>query len=218
MKCENFFEYKDSHLRGDIYLSKWSSFNDPMEGCFSYIVNPNTRISASELRKCIDGYGIHCLSKTFANYLLWSYYADGHKGVCLEFDLDESKLPSEISVVDIVYTKSLPFLDSHKSIPDQAANFLGKKIQHWQQEQEVRILHRSPPSGNIINIGSLSSITFGVQYGKDAPLDIERQHLAQELMEKDPKIKLYQAKIESTDASITRQEFDRYSQNPIPLI
>ena len=32
---------------------------------------------------------VGCLSATYESILMWSYYGDNHKGVCLEIDIDE---------------------------------------------------------------------------------------------------------------------------------
>jgi hypothetical protein len=45
----------------------------------------------SQKQSCEVGYqpssvGIYCVSTNYDDVLMWSHYADSHKGICLEFD------------------------------------------------------------------------------------------------------------------------------------
>ena len=44
------------------------------------------RIRNQELRAQISQRGVACFTTELNNILMWSHYADGHKGFCLEFD------------------------------------------------------------------------------------------------------------------------------------
>ena len=54
-------------------------------------------LSNSEFRQIMEGlkaylseiYGILCFSKSWDNPVQWSHYADGHKGLCLGFDIPD---------------------------------------------------------------------------------------------------------------------------------
>lgn len=49
-------------------------------------------------QKEIDRIGLLCLSSRDRDILMWSYYADGHKGVCLGFRYARSKLGLPLKV------------------------------------------------------------------------------------------------------------------------
>ena len=43
----------------------------------------------SRIEQARDGFRIASLSATPTNFLLWSHYADGHKGVAIEVDIPD---------------------------------------------------------------------------------------------------------------------------------
>jgi hypothetical protein len=57
-------------------------------------------------------WGVACLSETFNNILLWSHYADGHKGICLEFDTSCFSFNDLEKMHKVVYDNSYPTLTS----------------------------------------------------------------------------------------------------------
>ena len=75
-----------------LYASSFLDLNDPMEGHFYYYVNslPNDFLEKlwcqkKESKICSLGSEKDC-------FLLWTYYADGHKGIAIEIEVDEQEL------------------------------------------------------------------------------------------------------------------------------
>lgn len=94
---EELFERELSALADSyLYAPSFSDMNDPMEafydpdGSFDFILNsivPGIASSAHEqLRQTIDKFGLVSFSDAPDNLLLWGYYAQGFRGMCLEFD------------------------------------------------------------------------------------------------------------------------------------
>ncbi len=92
--------------------------------------------------------GVTCFSKRPDNFLLWSYYADNHKGFCVEFDINAllyqypgTKLyrvsypktvrPTRFSILEIV------------SNPNLLEKILTRKSNIWKHEQEWRLFCRT---------------------------------------------------------------------------
>ena len=75
------FEFAlDIFLNERLYAADFKSLNDPMEGRFRYTKG---RYSKDQIREIIlekAEYKLLSLSEVWNNYLLWSYYADGHSG------------------------------------------------------------------------------------------------------------------------------------------
>ena len=44
----------------------------------------------------LDNSSVACFSKNHTNFLMWSHYASGHAGVCLEFEVDEGPENSDM--------------------------------------------------------------------------------------------------------------------------
>ncbi len=118
------------------------------------------------------GIGIYSLSKTFKDELLWSHYADSHKGFCIEYDLEllansyksfktfsfpvnYTDKPPEYGIKDINNTKSEQIIQK----------LAGYKSKRWNYEQEHRIVtgfYGEHP----YNPACLKSIYFGLNMEK----------------------------------------------------
>lgn len=114
--------------------------NDPFE-FFSL------EMSDKELRRCFNQakvkyskiIGLLCFSTTWSNPVQWSHYADGHKGVCLGFDVPDNVLK------DVTYTNKRLLLfsnkkDFYKKISEEHIKiYLSTKYSHWKYEKETRV-------------------------------------------------------------------------------
>lgn len=77
------------------------------------------------------------LTESGDNELMWAYYADSFKGVCLEFDF--SSVPKISNVLSkVTYTNEIPTIDtiSYNELKKAMTN----KRQAWAHENEWRIL------------------------------------------------------------------------------
>jgi hypothetical protein len=76
-------------------LSLFNDLNDPFELLASELQTPESRQEAILFKNSMSSkYGILCFSENWKNPLLWSHYANKHKGVSLEFSIkDEISLP-----------------------------------------------------------------------------------------------------------------------------
>lgn len=100
-------------------------------------------------------YGVYSLAKRPNNMALWAKYADNHKGYCLEFS-DISKFSN---IYKVRYTKKLPLRLGLELDPTQA-DFLYTKSPEWSNEEEARILTKTP-GYQVLPKGSLKSIIVG---------------------------------------------------------
>ncbi len=91
-----------------------------------------------DLQHDVDQAGILCLSKIRSDILMWAHYADGHKGLCLEFDGSaNSDFFGEAQPVEYSDYSPLPL---HKDSGSQMARIVLTKSTHWAYEQEYRII------------------------------------------------------------------------------
>lgn len=101
------------------------------------------------------GWSTCCFTTDPLNELMWAFYADNYKGVCLKFDFSKSLELHEF-LNPVVYNNRLPEINS---VDDLKKTILTKK-KIWRFEKEWRIL--SKVSGKIsFNKESLTSIYFG---------------------------------------------------------
>lgn len=135
---------------------------------------------------------ISCFSKRNNSILMWSHYANSHKGVCIEYER-----PDSIDFKDVTYQKERPYIKMYKAVSHTLAlDILGKKetdneiTMHlketldpffvkstdWQYEEEVRCLYsKTKLSDNIeydgkryiLNIGYPTAIYIGCKTAGD---------------------------------------------------
>jgi hypothetical protein len=90
--------------------------------------------------------GITCFSKQKDNLLMWSQYADSHRGMCIGFNLErlyrslKDNRYKETALLEVIYTNDLIsnnyFEDSYKAVID----WLRTKSDSWKYEDEVRVM------------------------------------------------------------------------------
>jgi hypothetical protein len=123
-------------------VSMLDDLNDPFELQSAFFADKQSRQIAKNFKKDMsDRFGILCFSKVWRNPLLWSHYANRHKGAAIEFEIkDEIAHP-------IKYRKNRYRLKSNMS-EIQNRGFEKKdiegiwltKYQDWAYEEEVRVI------------------------------------------------------------------------------
>lgn len=92
------------------------------------------------LRKFINSKGVCCFSGTDLSLLMWSHYADSHRGMCLGFD--KKSLDKSFAIINWVnYENKFP--DSHllNNSNDGVNKIILHKSNVWNYEQEIRIFY-----------------------------------------------------------------------------
>lgn len=87
--------------------------------------------------------GILSLSIDPINYLMWSHYANCHKGFCIGFNL--LKLASIIDIqypLLINYQEEIPTWHIKEGEEEYAKKYLGTKGLLWEYEQEIRFMSK----------------------------------------------------------------------------
>jgi hypothetical protein len=129
--------------------------------------------------------GVSCFSKNNNNILMWSHYADSHKGICVEFEQDALFNDNDkIKLSDVEYNKSFPFAELQNSLganeDDSGGNFtpmdtvidvfrnaiLTTKYKAWKDEEEVRAIYTGTDDfksdgGFIFSPSAIKNVFFG---------------------------------------------------------
>lgn len=100
---------------------------------------------------------VGCLSATYESILMWSYYGDDHKGVCVEIDIDEdSEYLSKVQ-----YKNERPTMQTEKLLRNYCGQLFANvgekeanavllplilqpyitKAEEWKHEQEYRLIY-----------------------------------------------------------------------------
>lgn len=172
-------------VNNQIYAPTVQHLNDPSETIvndskmyevFDFIEKsgPPKNIAKDNYAKIVDQVrtklGIFSLSKTVFNELLWAYYANGHKGFCIEYDFEQLKKSISKghlhSIFNVQYKNDIPEF-SINSITDNLVDdtqflkcLIATKSMAWEREEEIRItLYSSGLLG--ISPESVTGIYFG---------------------------------------------------------
>lgn len=88
------------------------------------------------IQKEISKRGIYCLTPFPLNTLMWSHYADNHRGICIEFDKNNDLISK---ARPIQYLKEYPVLTA-KSVRARPLQVVLTKSKDWWYEREWRLV------------------------------------------------------------------------------
>lgn len=173
----------DQHIEKNIIHSLFayvrvSNFNDPFElrPSFAFSYDQwnkenafNTKEKVDKILKGIrnmnsfgndstsvllNGIFVSCFTSTVDSILMWSYYANGHKGVCYEFDIPDAEY-CEMDFSEVNYAEERPEIKIHITTQnsedevnvDQESSYIKKNIHRiittksnvWKHENEIRL-------------------------------------------------------------------------------
>ena len=118
-----------------LWSSTYKELNDPMGGVFQY--DPDFK--GSNFIRMLQSQEQHtyicALSKTYKNGLMWSFYANEHKGCCIELEPNTSVKDWHFLNVD--YVLNIATINKDNATVE---NVLSKKSSQWEYEQEVRFI------------------------------------------------------------------------------
>jgi hypothetical protein len=122
-------------------VSRFSKCNDPFElAAFSLKDGAVRKRHQEWLADTDKKHGLICFCRNWRSPVLWSHYADNHRGLCLGFDVRPD------NYVDVRYASERLFPDismenffKHVG-EDQISDIFATKFIHWSYEEEVRQL------------------------------------------------------------------------------
>lgn len=216
-------------VNNQIYLPTKDELNDPTEGfCNDDAIVGFLEIHrqySSEVKNIyinildkLQNIGIYSLSKNNDNELLWAYYASGHTGFAIEYDIDILKENLNynpyfpfIFDFEVNYVKRIPRADmsllKDRDINRFLKTYLGSKSLSWKHEDEYRLI----VDGNgllDIDYRALTGIYFGCRMN-DREIDFVMNKL------KGRGVKYYQMElIENSYKFKPKRIEDRYADAP----
>lgn len=131
---QNFRFFIDIIMKNRLYAAKYVDLNDPMEGQYYY---NKGELDKSMLRKISSDKGdlrLCSLSRKKDNELMWSHYAEGHRGVAIGLTVDNNKY----DVRPIQYT-GIHYLNGRQIEQDTPREILSHKLNVWSYEEEERV-------------------------------------------------------------------------------
>jgi len=124
--------------------------------------------------------GISCFSTLNKNLLMWSHYANKHKGVCIGFNFNIAP-PLNLFQAKVVYKKKFDKSVNFFANPDDFySNWLLTKSIDWKYEKEVRLVSLEKKGVYKIDSKNIIEVFFG---SKTSKLDQEKLTIELKKME-----------------------------------
>jgi hypothetical protein len=130
-----------------IKIARIADLNDPFE---LLAVNLRNRAHRQAVRRwkeeLSEQRGLLCYSKSWGQPMLWSHYADKHRGICLGFDVPD-KLLMPVEYLDKPLTLKIDWSSGWAKVsPDLVNRLLRAKSKGWNYEDEVRLFIKLDPA------------------------------------------------------------------------
>lgn len=133
------------------------------------------------------GVGVFCMSKRPDHLTAWSYYAESHSGLCLEFEVGKAPflIGNNVEYEDELISVGPNFFEDR----DIARRIMLRKSKDWRHEEEVRFFSDGDPGVRKFEKSQLKKIFFGIR-AKDADID----SVLKILIKKSYRVDLFKAK------------------------
>lgn len=149
-------EYLDKAFKSKCTVEQLNSFKS--QKAWQTTPGFKRKIGLTTQRDHYKKSSVFCLSKKANSIPMFSYYADSHRGIAIEFSFSDGNIPCGIHLgdprnpydrrvvfSDVDYSQNLPELNYHKlyGTPQLVKSLLFTKYAEWEHEQEFRIVRRN---------------------------------------------------------------------------
>jgi Protein of unknown function (DUF2971) len=137
---ENLWRLLEIVLLNRLHCATWDQLNDPLEGRFELSFagkrpEDHGRI-VEHLESDRNTWRVSSLSKDPSHFLLWSHYANGHKGVAVEIWFE----PTNTDVTEIRYTPFSSIFGEDTDLKSTHRHMFEGKTPEWKYEAEWRVI------------------------------------------------------------------------------
>ena len=169
-----FYQYRSDVLGRDletllernVWCGKLSQQNDPFELAALDALSADT----NQQEKYLNA-GVACFCRSITNPLLWSHYANSHKGFVVGYNKEHPWFvgePHEGNVLfDVKYEDALPTLEHFPNIDEFRLEAMRTKPTCWAYEQEVRLFWTPGNQKFAMPEESIKELIFGVRMPPD---------------------------------------------------
>jgi hypothetical protein len=145
-------------------------------------------------RDTVGKVGITCFSEHDDILLMWSHYANSHKGVCLTFDFSQDEQLFRL-FFKVNYPDDYPSMNPYQSHAQHIKFLMATKSQEWSYEKEIRVMRDSDFHSKFrgaipYNPKALTEIKFGYKATEESIKTIQNL-----VKDKYPHVKLYRSQI-----------------------
>ncbi|MEP7229002.1 MAG: DUF2971 domain-containing protein [Ginsengibacter sp.] len=124
-------EFPGKSLNDNDINEKWNEIKKNPQHFFSQ--------RQSQLLEMYLSFGVFSLCKNPDNFLLWSHYADAHKGLCIGFNIKDLVTHFNGTFEKVTYQRDLPVFKFLENQEETFSKTLATKHIQWDYEKEWRI-------------------------------------------------------------------------------
>ena len=137
---QGFRFFTDIILKSRLYAAPYFDLNDPMEGRYLYSQSDGKidEDMARMLKGEKDKVRVCSLSRNPNNELMWSHYAEGHKGVAIGIEVDSKRY--KVRPIDYDGLHQIGRNNFHSG---SAIDVLSHKLDVWAYEEEERVFTKN---------------------------------------------------------------------------
>jgi hypothetical protein len=199
----------DDLKRRRLKISLISDLNDPFEFLSLDLSNKHLRRGLHAAKQAFaEKHGLLCFSRKWSNPVLWSHYADRHRGICLGFDVPDECLAIVSYTAKRLARQAESLLTSQTIDENTVRMFLAVKYAHWKYEGEVRcfteLKDKDPITG--FYLADFSDSLRLAQIIVGAQSHVSRAELAEALGSSAEGIRPFKARLAFKSFSIVRNK------------
>lgn len=154
--------FVDVLINKRLYAACYKDLNDPFEGCFDW--ESLEEKEKNEFKSTMYNARICSLQTAKegdvpSDVLMWSHYADSHKGCCLKVSID---CPKDWYGGKIIYNEDLPIIN-WKNVEDNVESIFFSKKKEWEREKEYRFVrfYKKEPKKDVYIKVKLEAVYLG---------------------------------------------------------
>lgn len=148
---ESFETFVDIVLNERIYAAPYFDLNDPMEGLYRYTEGTINQQLIRDIKGQKEKLRICSLSRNCISTLMWSHYANSHKGVAIGVEVSPHQEVRGINYEGMSFVQNATKIGSHET----AKKILTYKLNSWIYEDEERVF---VTSGNYAKVRILEVV------------------------------------------------------------
>ena len=208
LKESDYINIFNMKLKEDYHLSgaKISRFSDIPQNFRANLLKGIQNALKKQEKKALFERGCTCFSERKDHILMWSHYADNHRGLCFEFNTSFEPF-NEVRKVE--YSDTFPSIEPMSLISDDQQSDeevllpLLTKFKCWDYEREWRAFHNEPKKLLTYEVDALNAVYFGC-----AVDDTDIENVCLILKGQSKNIKFYKARKDGSKYQLHFDEFD----------
>lgn len=142
--------------------------------------------------KSLEMMGVHCFGGDPRSILMWSHYANNHKGICIQFERAKD-FPLLCGALRVDYSDDYPTVNWVRGFGPSLSKVLLKKSLCWEYEAEERLIKPEKARQHIqFNPEAISAVFYGCRVTDDVRRVV--REILNERKRAHPSPRLYEAR------------------------